>query len=289
MRELRGMPVVKAMNVALKPEIEALKEKGIVPTLAILRVGERGDDLSYERAAVKRFEKAGAAVRVTALPETCSQDELEAAVDALNRDETVHSVLVFRPLPRHLSDARICALLDPAKDADCMTPSQTAALFLGRCAYPPCTPQAVLELLDHYEIPLTGAKVTLIGRSLVVGKPLALLLIGRNATVTVCHTKTRDLAAECRAADIIIAAAGSPRLVGADCVRPGQVVIDVGTNVVDGALCGDVDFDAVSPIVDALSPVPGGVGTITTTVLLKNTVTAARRAPGGNTRPGIEL
>ena len=285
MTELRGMPVVKAINASLKPKIDALKEKGVVPTLAILRVGERGDDLAYERAAVKRFEKAGAAVRVTALPADCSQADLEAAVDALNRDASVHAVLAFRPLPKTLSDARLCALLDPRKDADCMTPASTADLFMGRCALPPCTPQAVIELLDYYGIPLTGARVTLIGRSLVVGRPLALLLIARSATVTVCHTKTRALAEECRRADILIAAAGSPRLVGADCVRPGQTVIDVGTNVVDGVLCGDVDYDAVSAVADAVTPVPGGVGTVTTSVLLQNTVTAAGHAAGGNTRP----
>ncbi len=280
MTELRGMPVVKAMAAAMKPVIDALAVKNIVPTLAILRVGAREDDLAYERGAVKRFEKNGAAVRVVTLPETCSQDELEAAVDALNRDESVHSVLIFRPLPKRLSEERIRALLDPAKDADCMTPASAAALYAGHCAYPPCTPQAVIELLTHYRIPLSGARVTLIGRSLVVGKPLALLLIGQNATVTVCHTKTRVLADECRRADILIAAAGSPRMVTADFVRPGQVVVDVGINVVDGNLCGDVDWDAVTPVVDAATPVPGGVGTITTSVLLQNTVRAAKKAAG---------
>ncbi|MEA4823642.1 MAG: bifunctional 5,10-methylenetetrahydrofolate dehydrogenase/5,10-methenyltetrahydrofolate cyclohydrolase [Clostridiaceae bacterium] len=278
MTELRGMPVVKAMAEKLKAEIAAMASRGIVPTLAILRVGERGDDLAYERGAIKRFTAAGAAVKVIALPETCTQAELEDAVNGINSDDGIHSALIFRPLPKTLSEDRVKALLDPRKDADCMTPNSAAALFMGKCDFPPCTPQAVLELLDFYKIPLAGAKVTLIGRSLVVGKPLALLLIGRSATVTVCHTKTRELAEECRKADILIAAAGAARMVTADFVRPGQVVVDVGINVAGDTLCGDVDYDAVAPVVDALTPVPGGVGTITTSVLLANTVRAAKLA-----------
>ncbi len=278
MRELRGMPVAKALTERARGDIERLKARGIVPTLAILRVGERGDDLAYERGAVKRFEKAGACVRVIALPGDCTQEELEEAVRAVNADPAIHSCLMFRPLPRHLSEERVRGLLDVRKDADCMTPASMAGLFMGRCSCPPCTPQAVLELLEHYEIPLSGARVTLIGRSLVVGRPLAMLLIGKNATVTVCHTRTLELAEECRRADILIAAAGSPRMVTGDFVRPGQVVIDVGINVADGALCGDVDYDAVAPVVEAITPVPGGVGSVTTSVLLANTVRAAEAA-----------
>ncbi|MCI6909759.1 MAG: bifunctional 5,10-methylenetetrahydrofolate dehydrogenase/5,10-methenyltetrahydrofolate cyclohydrolase [Clostridiaceae bacterium] len=277
MTELRGLPAARAITARCKTEIETLRARGVVPTLAILRVGERGDDLSYERGAVKRFASAGAETRVIALPETCTQDELDAAVRGINEDDGIHAALIFRPLPKHLSEERVKTLLDPEKDADCMTPASAAALFMGRAVLPPCTPQAVIELLDHYNIPLSGAKVTLIGRSLVVGKPLALLLIARNATVTVCHTKTRELPAEARAADILIAAAGSAKMVTAEFTRPGQVVVDVGINVVDGALCGDVDFDAVSAVADAVSPVPGGVGSITTAVLLENTVKAAQK------------
>lgn len=281
MKELRGIPAAKSVTAHCKAKIASLAEKGIVPTLAILRVGEREDDLAYERGAIKRFTGAGAQVRVEALPGDCTQDELEATIRRLNEDTGIHSVLMFNPLPRHLDNARAKALLDPAKDADCLTPTSAAGLFLGdKSVNPPCTPQAVIELCDFYGIQLEGARVALIGRSLVVGKPLAMLLISRNATVTVCHTRTRDLPAVCREADIVIAAAGKAKMVGPDYVRPGQTVIDVGINVVDGNLCGDVDYDAVAPIVDAITPVPGGVGSVTTSVLLENTVRAAEKTVG---------
>lgn len=279
MNELRGMPVVKAMTAKLSEDVNALAQQGITPTLAIVRVGERADDLSYERGATKRFASVGAALRVLALPETCTQEQLEATVRDANGDAGIHGILIFRPLPQHLSEEPLKRLIAPEKDVDCFGNAGYASLFIGaKDAFPPCTPQAVVELIDHYGIDLTGKKVTIVGRSLVVGKPLMVMLLARNATVKVCHTKTADLAAECRDADILIAAAGVAKMIRADFVRPGQTVIDVGINMDGDTLCGDVDADAVGGIVEALTPVPGGVGTITTAVLLKHTVISAVRS-----------
>lgn len=279
MKELRGMPVVKAMTAKLSEDVKDLAGQGITPTLAIVRVGARPDDLSYERGATKRFTSVGAAVKVLELPETCTQEELEATVRGANEDAGVHGILIFRPLPKHLSEEPLKALIAPEKDVDCFGNAGYANLFIGaKDAYPPCTPQAVVELIDHYGIDLTGKKVTIVGRSLVVGKPLMVMLLAKNATVKVCHTRTRDLAAECRDAEIVVAAAGVARMLKADFVAPGQTVIDVGINMDGDTLCGDVDAEAVSGIVDALTPVPGGIGTITTAVLLKHTVMSARRS-----------
>lgn len=279
MRELKGKPVADAITAQMKDRIAALAEKGVAPTLAIVRVGERADDLSYERGALKRFASAGAQVRICALPADCTQKELEDTVCALNNDPAVHGILLFRPLPKHLSEAAVKQLLRPEKDMDCLTDAGYASLITGGRLCPPCTPQAVVELIDHYGIDLTGKKVTVVGRSLVVGKPLALLLLGKNATVTVCHTRTKDLPAECRAADVVVACAGSAKMIGTEYVRPGQIVIDVGINVdAEGKLCGDVDFDAVADTVEAITPVPRGVGSITTAVLLKHVVEAAENA-----------
>lgn len=278
MRELKGKPVADAITGEMKERIAALQEKGRVPTLAIVRVGERPDDLSYEKGAVKRFAGAGAVTRVCALPADCSQEALEDTIRTLNHDPAVHGILLFRPLPKHLSEERVKQLLAPEKDMDCLTDAGYASLLTGGKLCPPCTPRAVVELIDHYGIDLTGKKVTVVGRSLVVGKPLALLLLAKNATVTVCHTRTKDLPAECRAADVLVACAGSAKMIGPDHVCPGQIVIDVGINVdKDGNLCGDVDFAAVADTVDAITPVPRGVGSITTAVLLKHVVEAAER------------
>lgn len=278
MRELKGKPVADAITEKMKDKIAALAEKGTVPTLAIVRVGERPDDLSYERGALKRFAGAGARVQVHALPADCTQVQLEETICALNADAAVHGVLLFRPLPKHLCEDKIKQLLAPEKDMDCLTDAGYASLLTGGALCPPCTPRAVVELIDHYGIDLTGKKVTVVGRSLVVGKPLALLLLGKNATVTICHTRTKDLPAECRAADVLVACAGSAKMIGPEHVHPGQIVIDVGINVdAQGNLCGDVDFAAVADTVEAITPVPRGVGSITTAVLLKHVVEAAER------------
>lgn len=278
MKELRGMPAAKAILADLQDRVDILKEKGIEPKLTVVRVGAREDDLSYERGIYKRFEGVGAKVETIELPLTATQEELERIIVSLNEDTSVHGVLMFRPLPKTLDEIRIKSLLAEEKDVDCLTSANDAHLFAGdKKGYPPCTPQAVMEILNHYDIDLTGKKVTVVGRSMVVGKPVAMLLLAKNATVTICHTKTQNLQEECRNADIIVACAGVPKMITSDFVREGQVVIDVGIHVVDDRLCGDVDYDSVAEMVEAITPVPGGVGSVTTTVLLKHTIMSAER------------
>lgn len=276
MTEWRGAPVAAALTEQLAKEIKALADRGIVPKLAVVRVGAREDDLSYERGLKKRFASAGAEVDVYELDEDVSQAELESCMRFLSGDESVHGILMFSPLPKTLDESAVRALIDPRKDVDCMTDENAYRVYAGRDGYPPCTPQAVLELLDYYGYALTGKKVTVVGRSAVVGKPLAMLLLHRNATVTVCHTKTKDLPAACRDADLLVVCAGKAGLIGTEHVRAGQAVVDVGIHVIDGKLCGDADA-SVAGIADALTPVPGGVGAVTTSVLLKHTVQSAKR------------
>lgn len=276
----RGAPAAAALTERLTARTERLRQAGIVPTLAIVRVGARGDDVSYENAAMKRCEKVGIAVRRYTLPADCGKDRLLGVIREINGDAAVHGCLMFRPLPDKDMEAAACALLAPEKDVDGMTPGSLAAVFSGAGAgYPPCTAEAVMVLLDHYGALLAGRRAAVLGRSLVIGRPVAMLLEHRDATVTVCHTKTADAAAICRGADIVIAAAGRAGVVDASYAAPGQTVIDVGIHVgADGALCGDVRFDEVEPVVGAITPVPGGVGAVTTAVLAKHVVEAAERA-----------
>ena len=278
----KGAPVAAALTEALIPRVEELKNKGITPCLAVVRVGQREDDLSYERGLTKRFACAGAAVEPTALAEDVSQEELEACIRILNERKDIHGILMFSPLPRHLDEQKVRAILSPAKDVDCMTDANAYCVYAGRTSdgvpgYPPCTPQAVLEMLDFYGYDLTGKNVTVVGRSAVVGKPLSMLMLQRNATVTVCHTRTKDLPAVCRQADLLVVAAGKAGLVTETHVRPGQAVVDVGIHVVDGKLCGDAEA-SVGEIAECFTPVPGGVGAVTTSVLLKHTVDAAEKS-----------
>jgi len=279
MRELTGKPVADAINENLKADIAALNAKGKTPTIAVVRVGAREDDLAYERGIKKKFGDMECGVRIVELPEDVDQATLDNTVDSLDKDADVNGILMFRPLPKHLSEDHIKHTISAAKDVDCMGTAGLASVFAcdGE-GFAPCTAQAVIELLHHYEIPLKGKKITVIGRSLVIGKPVAVMLIKENATVTVCHTKTADLKAECLAADIIVAAAGAAKMVTSEYVREGQIVIDVGMNMDENfKLCGDVDFANVAETVEAITPVPRGVGSVTTSVLLKNTVTNAVR------------
>lgn len=276
MAEYRGMPVVKAMAEKFKEQVAGLKEKGIIPKLAIVRVGEREDDIAYEKGALKRFAGVDALVEVIALPTTISQDEFDKVIIRLNGDKEIHGILVFRPLPKQLSDERLKELINPLKDVDGISMINSAKVFAGeKSGFAPCTAQAVVEILDFYGIELTGKRVVVVGRSLVVGRPLSMLLLKKNATVTICHTRTKDIAAECSRADILIACAGSARMIKKEYTHPGQTVIDVGINFVDGVMCGDVDYEAVAESVAAITPVPGGVGTVTTSVLLKHTIESA--------------
>ncbi len=282
MLRLGGKEVSESICAGLAPTIEKLAGNNVTPTLGVLRVGERGDDLAYERGLLKKFESNNAGVRVTVLDADCTQEELDSAFDKMNADSSIHGILVFRPLPKHLTDSHIIETIDPGKDVDFMNSRNLAGVIEGRKdAAAPCTAEAVISMIRHYGIETKGKKVTVIGRSLVIGKPVSLLLITENATVTVCHTKTADIKAECKAADIIVACCGVARMVTAEYVREGQIVIDVGMNVdSEGRLCGDVDYDAVSEIAYAVSPVPGGVGSVTTSVLLKHVTDNCARMSG---------
>ena len=286
---LLAKEVNEKLNERITAQCAALKERGVNPTLAIVRCGERPDDLSYERGATKRAESLGVAVEKIVLSENISKEELLSVIDALNRNDAVHGVLLFGPLPKHLKadQDEICNRLDPRKDVDGMTDGSAAGVFAGKAlGFAPCTPAACMEILDHYGIDCTGKKAVVIGRSLVVGKPAAMMLMSRNATVTICHTRTKDVAAEARAADILVSSAGVLGSLTKDFVRPGQIVIDVSINWDPekvnakggkGAIAGDAVFEEVEPIVEAITPVPGGVGAVTTSVLIGHVVEAAQR------------
>ncbi|MCR5685298.1 MAG: bifunctional 5,10-methylene-tetrahydrofolate dehydrogenase/5,10-methylene-tetrahydrofolate cyclohydrolase [Lachnospiraceae bacterium] len=279
---LKGAPVAAAISEKLKEKCAGLKSEGVFPTLAIVRAGERPDDLAYERAAIKRMEGIGIAVRQFVVPTdgSCENDyrkQLPEMIKEINLDPDIHGCLLFRPLPDKELEKQICKLLLPEKDMDCMTDGSLAGVFSGSgVGYPPCTAQAVIELCDHYGIELAGKNIAVIGRSLVIGRPVAMLLMQRNATVTICHTRTRNMPEICRNSDIIVAAAGSAHLVTAEYVHEGQIIIDVGINVAeDGTMSGDVDAASVDSIVSKLTPVPGGVGSVTTAVLARHVIEAA--------------
>ena len=279
MQRLGGKEVADKIVEEIKTKVQELKGRGISPKLAILRVGERDDDLAYERGVLKRFESAGVEVEVTALDAGVSQEELDETFDGINGDPKVHGILVFRPLPKPLSDEHMRRTIDSGKDVDFMDIRNMEKVLAGvPDAAAPCTAEAVMSLIKHYNIDTCGKKVTVVGRSLVIGKPVALLLTTANATVTVCHTRTLNMEEECKNADIIVACCGVAKMIGPSYVREGQTVIDVGMNVdEEGNLCGDVDYDAVSKIAEAVTPVPGGVGSITTAVLLRHVVGNAER------------
>ena len=278
-KQLLGKEVTAALNERIKADVAKLNEKGIKPTLGIIRVGERPDDLSYERGATKRCETLGVECKKYLLPADVSQEELLKVIEEVNNDDSVHGVLMFRPLPKHINQKVVENALAAEKDVDCQTEASLGAVFTGqKVGFPPCTPQACMEILDFYGIDCTGKKAVVIGRSLVVGKPAAMMLIQKNATVTVCHTRTVDMPSVTREADIVIVAAGRAGVVGAEYVSEGQTVIDVGINMnEEGKLCGDCYYAAVEPIVDAITPVPGGVGSVTTSVLVGHVVEAAMR------------
>jgi methylenetetrahydrofolate dehydrogenase (NADP+)/methenyltetrahydrofolate cyclohydrolase len=279
---LRGVEVALALNEKVAYDAAALKAAGVEPTLAIVRVGERGDDISYERSATRRAEKLGVAVRSVLVPATASTDELVAVIEGLNADASVHGVLLFRPLPSHIDEDLVCNTLAPAKDIDGITDLSLAGVFAGKdTGFAPCTPSACMEILTHYGIDAKGKRAVVVGRSLVAGKPAAQMLLDRHATVTIAHSRTVDLPAVVREADIVIACVGRAQMIDRGYLRAGQVVIDVGINVADdGSLLGDVDFEAAVSVVQAVTPVPGGVGTVTTSVLVKHVVEAAKKAAG---------
>lgn len=279
MKLLSGKPVADAINEDCKIRIKKLNDDGVLPMLALLRIGEDPSDMAYERNAVKRAETCGLGIRKIVLPGNVTEEQILEEIRKLNDDPAIHGCLIFRPLPSHISDQKICNALVSEKDIDGITDGSLAGVFSGDDkGFPPCTAQACLELLNHYHIELSGKKVVVVGRSLVIGKPVAMMLLKRNATVTICHTKTNNLSEEIRQADIVIAAAGKAGLIDKTMLRSGQVVLDVGINFdAKGKMVGDVSVENDENTELFLTPVPGGIGTITNSVLVKHVVEAAEK------------
>ena len=274
---LKGSEVVEDLNERISAQVEKLKSQNVQPALVIVRVGERGDDISYERGATKRAEKLGVEVQSIVLPESIETAELQEVISKLNQNDEVHGVLMFRPLPKHIDEDLIRNTLAPQKDIDGITDLSLAGVFSDTdTGFAPCTAQACMEILKHFNYDLKGKRAVVVGRSLVIGKPVAMLLLAEHATVTIAHSRTNDLPGTVKEADIVIACVGRAQMVDARYLSPGQVVIDVGINVMDdGALVGDVNAEEAEGIVEAITPVPGGVGTVTTSVLIQNVVQAA--------------
>ncbi len=281
-RILKGQDAARAINENNLSMIQKLSRAGIEPCLGLIRVGEKNDDIAYEHGIEKRCAGLGIRIEKYVLDAQASTEEVLEVIRRLNKDRNVHGVLLFRPLPRHIDADTVQNALAPAKDVDGMTRASLDGIFTGDAiGFPPCTPAACIKILEHYGIDPCGADVTVIGRSLVIGRPLALMLLGKNATVTICHTKTKNLSQKARNADILVASAGRAGMVTEEFLRSGQTVIDVGINFgPDGKMCGDLDADAADRITDAYTPVPGGVGSVTTSVLAEHVVRAAMRENG---------
>ncbi|MDR2133872.1 MAG: bifunctional 5,10-methylenetetrahydrofolate dehydrogenase/5,10-methenyltetrahydrofolate cyclohydrolase [Treponema sp.] len=277
---LKGKEVVDALAETMKKDVEALKAKGVTPALGIIRLGERDEDVSYEKGAKKRCDSVGVAVNQYVLPADAGERQLLDVIHGVNADKNVHGVLLFRPLPKHIDDNAIRAALLPEKDIDGITDGSLAGVFANiPLGFPPCTAEACMAILAHYGIDPAGRRVTVVGRSLVIGRPVAMMLMHKNATVTICHTKTEDLPAVVREGEIVVAAAGKAEMLGGEYFREGQTVIDVGIHVKeDGSLCGDVKFAEAEPVVRAITPVPGGVGAVTTCVTIRHVIGAAKYA-----------
>lgn len=280
---LKGKAVADRINEEILERTPALYEKGIVPTLAIVRVGENPSDIAYENGAVKKAKSLGLQPEKYICPADITEEDLIQVIQSINKDEKIHGVLLLQPLPKGIDAAKVRNTLAPEKDLDCISDDALGRMFTGREGYGPCTAESCIEILKYYNIPIKGKKAVVIGRSMVIGKPAALMLLQENATVTICHTKTapEDLKAICRDADIIIAAAGKIGAVTADMAREGQTIVDVGINFdEEGKMTGDVDFEPVSQVLGedgAITPVPGGVGSVTTSLLMRHLVQAAER------------
>ena len=277
---LKGAPVSAKMKDEIGEQKKALS--GPAPKLGIVRVGERPDDLSYERGALKRMEKLGLAAESFVFPQDISHEAFEKEFLAINEDPAIDGILLLRPLPKQIDEDKITRLIDPEKDLDGISPTNIAKVFSGdETGFAPCTAEAVIEVLKAYGIPIAGKRAVVVGRSMVVGRPLAMLLLKENATVTICHTKTRDLPEVCREGEILIAAAGKAKMLDKSFAGEDAVVIDVGINVdKEGNLCGDVDYDSLEGTASMATPVPGGVGAVTTSVLAKHLVRAAAKRRG---------
>ncbi len=275
---ISGKLVSSEVRKALTAEIQCFKDKtGIAPGLAVILVGNNPASAVYVRNKHKACLEVGINSYEITMPEETTEEELLSKIDELNRDDKVHGILVQLPLPKHISEDRVINSINPAKDVDAFHPVNVGKIVSGKYDFIPCTPAGIMELLHFYNVEISGKECVVIGRSNIVGKPMALLLLAENGTVTVCHSRTKDLRETAKRADILVVAIGKPKFVGADMVKPGAVVIDVGINRMDdGKLCGDVDFDEVEKIASMITPVPGGVGPMTITMLLKNTLTAAK-------------
>ena len=280
-QELTGNATAQSIRQQVEEDVRMLHQRGIEPLLAVVRVGEKGDDIAYEKSLIRRCAQSGIAFQSVVLNGDCDQQTCRNAILQLNENEKAHGVLMMRPLPGHLDEKEIAALLDARKDVDGMTPQSLASVFMSEGeGYAPCTAEAVVRLLRFENIELNGKEVVVIGRSLVVGKPLSMLLLKENATVTVCHTRTKALAEVCRRADILIAAAGQPGMVDASFVKKGAVLADVGIHVDEnGNMCGDIHPDAYEKA-SAYTPVPGGVGSVTGWLMMEHVTRAAKRLGG---------
>lgn len=280
-RIIDGKGISDEIKATIKVEVERLKEKGITPGLAVVLVGENSASKVYVKNKQKACENVGIYSEEHKLPETAAQEELLSLVNRLNKDSKIHGILVQLPLPKHIDSDTILKAISPSKDVDGFHPYNIGMLLIGQPIFIPCTPYGVMKMIEHTGIPVEGKIAVVVGRSNIVGKPVALLLMQKNATVTICHSRTKDLNEICRRADILVAAIGRQRMIKADMVKEGAVVIDVGINRLDnGSLVGDVDYEEVSRKAGWITPVPGGVGPMTITMLLNNTLEAAKRSAG---------
>jgi methylenetetrahydrofolate dehydrogenase (NADP+)/methenyltetrahydrofolate cyclohydrolase len=278
---LKGKPVADKIKADIIHAVEEYKRAGEAPKIAILRVGAREDDVAYEERVLKNCRAVGIETEVVALDLTIDMEGFTKELNRLNEDVDTHGILIFRPLPAHLDTEKISKIIKPEKDIDCMSPVNTEKVFTGDSnGIAPCTPEAVIEILKFYDFDLQGKNVTIVNRSMVLGKPLAMLFLAENATVTICHSKTRDLSEVTKRADIVVTGVGRGKYFGPDFFTEDSVVVDVGINFAEGKLCGDVDFDKVSEQVSAISPVPGGVGTVTSMILLSHVIKAMKLQKG---------
>lgn len=271
-----GKVISASVKKRVQNEVTDLKQKGVTVGLAVIIVGEDPASKVYVSNKKKACEALGIISEEYALPESTTNEELLALINELNRKPSINGILCQLPLPKHLDEKLIINSIDPNKDVDAFHPFNVGKIMIGDFHFLPCTPAGVMEMLEYEGIDVAGKNCVVIGRSNIVGKPMNMLLLHKNGTVTVCHSKTKNLAEICKKADILVAAVGRPNFVTADMVKPDAVVIDVGINRVDGKLCGDVDFENVSKIASAITPVPGGVGPMTIAMLMQNTLTAAK-------------
>jgi methylenetetrahydrofolate dehydrogenase (NADP+)/methenyltetrahydrofolate cyclohydrolase len=274
---LTGKEVAQKMDQDIQKEVQELKARGVNPALRIMIVGEAEDSVFYANSAKKMAEKNGIACDIEQLPAATSQDGFVNILKQRNADKNIHGIIVMRPFPKQISEDVVKYVLSPEKDVDCFNPVNAGKIMAGDLTgFPPATPQAVMEILRFYQVPMSGKEAVVIGRSMVVGKPMSMLLLGENATVTVCHSKTQDLPGVCRRADILVAAIGKAKMITKDYIKPGAAVLDVGINPEGDKFVGDVDTEPAKDVAGAITPVPGGVGTVTTRVLLKHVVKAAK-------------